>query len=242
MPERMNMYRLLEWDTRFFGYKIASIEPINIGLSELGAIIKDLRDNNFALAYCFINPKDSVSVDSITQVSGLLADEKITYSINLNPDQSIVSENVIPYDSESPTEQLKTLTLQSGVYSRFNIDPDFRNNEFNNLYLEWIDKSVSGKIADEVLVYKEGDEIQGFITLKIGNIAGSIGLIAVDEKHRGKSIGKKLLNSAFNYFRENGIRKVEVVTQKANLGACRFYEASGFEVYNIVNVYHLWIR
>lgn len=238
----MNNYRLLEWDTRFFGYKIASIEPNAIGLLELGGIIENLRENNFALAYCFINPNDYISVDSLTQISALLADEKVTFSINLNSENNIVSANVVRYDSEYPSEQLKSLTLQSGVYSRFNIDPNFRNNEFNNLYLEWIEKSVSGKIADRVLVYKEDYDIQGFITLKVGSETGSIGLIAVDEKYRGKSIGKKLLHSAFSYFRDEGIRKIEVVTQKANTGACRFYEASGFKVSHIVNVYHLWIR
>jgi ribosomal protein S18 acetylase RimI-like enzyme len=33
----------------------------------------------------------------------------------------------------------------------------------------------------------------------------------------------------------------EVATQKANENACGFYESIGFEVRNIINVYHLWI-
>ena len=58
---------------------------------------------------------------------------------------------------------------------------------------------------------------------------------------RGKSIGKKLMNAVLTYLSEKNTYMVEVATQKANENACRFYEAIGFEVRNIINVYHLWI-
>jgi ribosomal protein S18 acetylase RimI-like enzyme len=44
-----------------------------------------------------------------------------------------------------------------------------------------------------------------------------------------------------DYYYKRNIEIVEVATQKANEGACRFYNAIGFEIKSIVNVYHLWI-
>ncbi len=128
------------------------------------------------------------------------------------------------------------------MYSRFKIDPYFRNNEFERLYTEWIEKSVERRLANEVLIYNEGDELLGFITLALREKTGSIGLIAVDENQRGKAIGKKLIRAALAYFKDHKITTVEVVTQKANYAACRFYESCGFKIKSIVNIYHLWIR
>ena len=71
---------------------------------------------------------------------------------------------------------------------------------------------------------------------------GSIGLLAVDESVRGNSVGRELIKAAFSSFGKRGISNIEVVTQKANKAACRFYETCGFTVRNIENVYHLWIK
>jgi dTDP-4-amino-4,6-dideoxy-D-galactose acyltransferase len=108
--------------------------------------------------------------------------------------------------------------------------------------LEWIEKSVKREIADEILVYSENEDEKGFITLVIKKNKGSIGLIAVDEKERGKSVGKKLVQAALLYFNEKKINIVEVVAQIENRGACRFYKSLGFEIKSIVNIYHLWIN
>ncbi len=239
----MDDYYLLEWDTRFFGYKIAGIKTFGLGLDRLNNIIARLREENFKLAYCFADPEDRISNDSFRLANAYPADEKVTYSSpikdeNIFPD----SGNIIPYNLNYSLEQLKSLALQSGVYSRFRTDPGFRNNEFEKLYLEWIEKSVNKILSSEVLIYKESQEILGFITLVIHNDIGSIGLIAVDENQRGKAIGKKLVNAAFHYFNDRKIQEIEVVTQKANYMACRFYESCGFEIKSIVNIYHLWIR
>lgn len=238
----MEDFYLLKWDSRFFGYKIACIRPFELGLTELNNIIRELREKDFRLAYCFASPGDKTSNDSLNHISGLLVDEKITYFTRISEARSFPgSYNIMPYDLKYASEKLKSLTLQSGAYSRFKIDPNFRNNEFEKLYLEWIEKSVSRILATEILVYNEDKEIKGFVTLILHNNTGSISLIAVDEKQRGKSIGKKLLNAALLYFKEKKITNAEIVTQKANIVACRFYESCDFEVKNIVNVYHLWI-
>jgi dTDP-4-amino-4,6-dideoxy-D-galactose acyltransferase len=239
----MEDYNLLEWDSQFFGYKIVGIKAFELELNRLNNIIKELSEKDIKLAYCFAAPEDKTSNDSFNHVSGLLVDEKITYFTRISDLRSFpISNNIIPYDLRYASEKLKSLALQSGVYSRFKIDPDFRNNEFEKLYLEWIEKSVSKILSTAVLIYKEDQEILGFVTLALHNNTGSIGLIAVDEKQRGKAIGKKLVNAALLYFKEKKITELEVVTQKANIMACRFYESCGFEIKNIVNIYHLWIK
>jgi dTDP-4-amino-4,6-dideoxy-D-galactose acyltransferase len=239
----MKDFLLLEWDTHFFGYKIASVRASAFGLTRINNIIRELEEQDIKLAYCFVDIEDNVSINSMNQIPGFLADEKVTYSIAVTKEFNFrITDQISTYNLNNATEKLKNLALQSGLYSRFKIDPAFHNNEFERLYTEWIEKSVQRKLANEVLIYTEGAEILGFITLALRESTGSIGLIAVDENQRGKAIGKKLVAAALQFFYDHNITRVEVVTQKANFAACRFYESSGFKIKSIVNIYHLWIR
>ncbi len=239
----MKDFLLLEWDTHFFGYKIASVRASEFELKRIKIIIRELEEQDIKLAYCFVDPDDNVSNDSLRQIPGFLADEKVTYSIEVTNEINFpVTDHITAYNLKNTTGKLKNLALQSGLYSRFKIDPAFQNNEFERLYTAWIEKSVERKLANEVLIYKEGNELLGFITLALRGKTGSIGLIAVDENQRGKAIGKKLVGAALKYFNAHKITCVEVVTQKANVAACRFYESCGFKIKSIVNIYHLWIR
>jgi ribosomal protein S18 acetylase RimI-like enzyme len=99
-------------------------------------------------------------------------------------------------------------------------------------------------LADEILVYQEDGEIYSFITVKVDKIAGrgSLGLLAVDEKMRGKSIGRHMLNAAEDFFLNRGIKVIDVVTQKKNKAACALYESNRYRIKEIINIYHLWIR
>jgi dTDP-4-amino-4,6-dideoxy-D-galactose acyltransferase len=210
---------------------------------ELDLIIYELKNNGTRLLYCFVDPGDKITTDSIEKSSGLLVDSKITFFAPISEKSSYNKSDFIrPYALKFPSEKLKDLALQSGIFSRFKIDPNFRNNEFEKLYKEWIERSVKKELSDEVLVYYEDNTEKGFVTVSIKNNVGTIGLIAVDENVRGKSIGKKLMSAALYYLSGENVEIAEVATQKANVNACRFYKAIGFEIKNIVNVYHLWIR
>jgi dTDP-4-amino-4,6-dideoxy-D-galactose acyltransferase len=238
------IYHQLDWDSQFFGYKIAAIRAHNLELNALNNAIGELAEQGYKLAYCFARPDDEISNSSMLSASGLLVDKKITFFMRINEADNFTIppfDNIKSYKLNSASEKLKSLALQSGIYSRFRIDPNFHNAEYERLYLVWIEKSVQRKIADEVLVYFENEKELGLITLGIKEDTGSIGLLAVDEEERGKSIGRKLVQSALVYFRKKKANIVEVVTQNDNKGASGFYKSMGFEVKSIVNIYHLWI-
>lgn len=238
-----NKFNILDWDSDFFGYKIASIQTSQLHPAELKEILKDLEQQNVTLAYCFVQEDDNISFNSLQKASGLLTDKKVIYVIHgFSAPSEIDSRHIRPYDLNYLSDNLHNLALQSGIYSRYNVDPKFRNNEYERLYLEWIKKSVEKKIADDILVYYDDITERGFITLSVKEDKGTIGLVAVDERERGKSIGRKLMNSTFEYFANRNINTVEVVTQMANKTACLFYESLGFQVKSVTNIFHLWIK
>lgn len=52
--------------------------------------------------------------------------------------------------------------------------------------------------------------------------------IRVDEAFRGRGIGRKLMDAAMNWAKEQGFTTVCLETQDINAAACRFYAAYGF--------------
>lgn len=236
-------FDLLSWDSQFFGYRIASIRPDCLDSNEMDRVVHELKNQQVVLMYCFVDPDDAISAGSIEKSSGILVDSKITFFAPVSREENYPKTDFIrTYNLEYASDKLKELALQSGIFSRFRTDPNFQNNEFEKLYIEWIEKSVKRIISDEVLVYYEEDIEKGFVTLSVKDDVGSIGLIAVDENERGKSIGKKLMSAVLNYLSEKKVKIAEVATQEANEAACRFYRSLGFEIKNKINVYHLWIR
>jgi len=239
----MESCRFLDWDSGFFGYRVCSIRPNGLRKGDLDNLVEELRGNGTRLLYCFVDPGDTISSETIEASSGKLVDSKVTYFKTVPETLDFEQPGSISaYESKDPSPELVRLALESGVSSRFRLDPNFRNNEFERMYTEWIVKSVRKEISDLVLVYHDDDGAEkGFVTLKISGGTGTIGLIAVDENTRGKSVGKKLMNSVLLYLHDRNIKIAEVATQKDNHQACRFYEAIGFGVKDVINVYHLWI-
>lgn len=72
----------------------------------------------------------------------------------------------------------------------------------------------------EVYIYRQADEVLGFVGLQEDYLAG----IFVDENHRGKGIGQQLLNKAKDQHPQLTLH----VYQK-NQGAIDFYLREGFQ-------------
>jgi ribosomal protein S18 acetylase RimI-like enzyme len=54
--------------------------------------------------------------------------------------------------------------------------------------------------------------------------------LCVDEKHRGKGIGKKLFEEVIRYGKENGIKFIELSVWEFNQNARKFYEYVGMKI------------
>jgi ribosomal-protein-alanine N-acetyltransferase len=82
----------------------------------------------------------------------------------------------------------------------------------------------------EIYVLENEDEIAGFVILQIcGTFSGYIQTICIDERHRGKGFGKKLL-----LFSEERIHKISpnifICVSSFNEGAIKLYYEFGFKL------------
>ena len=128
--------------------------------------------------------------------------------------------------------------LESQVFNiHLNARPDMIKPQmpFNRGYFEYSLNDVNVKI----FVYEESGEILGYcITKKWGynnhhlfydTTILDIDDICVDEKARGKNIGRQLFNRAKDYAKEIGAAKIELSVWNFNKNARQFYEHLGMK-------------
>jgi dTDP-4-amino-4,6-dideoxy-D-galactose acyltransferase len=241
----MNEYRILDWDSGFLGYKVATIDKECITLIDFNKVYNELQIQDVKLLYWPADIDCLYQGDICAENKGVLVDIKTTYELSINSpssNQSMQLSDIEMYGNKVANDELLSIAVQCGEYSRFKIDPKITFNKFADLYRTWMIKSVQGIMSDDVIIVKGGDTIKGVITVYLEDNVGNIGLVGVDENYRGQGIGGKLIKAALSYFNKKGCGLVNVVTQGKNEAACRLYEKFGFVVKNKVNFYHFWLR
>ena len=223
--------------SNFFGYNVGKIvisDPKYFNKLEFQSEIE-----NYNLIYVY--SKHEVNINGFK-----LVDEKVTFSQNLSNLKNIGNEFDkeirIFNENQDQLNDLKELAIESGVYSRFNIDKNFSNNEFQKLYNEWILNSLSKKNVFNVFVCLNDDKkIIGFITVgeKTKNTS-LIGLIAVKKEARGMGVAKQLILKAIQESIKKNYKEMEVITQEDNLAAMELYKKTNFQIKNKINIYHFW--
>ena len=229
---------LLEWDSEFFGLKIARIVPHRLTISSSRWIATWCRETHIDCLYFLADPDDPETAD-LAQNNGFgLVDIRMQFV-------KIVDQNEIETDTwVTPTIRyfrsedlscLEQIAQNSFHASRFYFDPNFPNDRCDSLYELWIERSCNG-YADTVLVAELSDQAVGFISCHMDGDLGHIGLIGVAQNAQGQGLGKQLVNHALKWFAANGALQVLVVTQGRNIHAQRLYQRCGF----VTNTVHLW--
>ncbi|MCX6266778.1 MAG: GNAT family N-acetyltransferase [Bacteroidetes bacterium] len=226
----------LDWDTSFFKRKIGRIDLFTSDESKLIDILEIKINENYDLFYLYTGSR-LLSVDTQEKYNAKLVDRKVLYSkhIQSQSDETDIEE----YSDTQISQNLIGLAYQSGTYSRFK-DNKFMPGDFERLYKTWLENSIQGIIADKVFVSWNHGDIYAFVTVKIHNETGVIGLISVSPELQGKGIGLKLIRKVECFLHEKGIKTLLVATQAENDIACRFYQKAQFLIKEENNIYHIW--
>jgi dTDP-4-amino-4,6-dideoxy-D-galactose acyltransferase len=236
---------ILDWDTEFFGFRVARILPPRLNEAELRAIMSELREENVSLAYWGSDSSSSTSKESGLSAGGALVDNKVTYVLDLrkvDPDETRASQRIHKYSSRQCSEELEALAIECGGHSRFRVDPLIPNEQFEELFKVWMRRSVSKEIANSVWVADdENAGLSGVVTTRTTGGRGAIGLLAVHPHSQGKGLGRALVRAASSEFIAKGHKFAQVVTQGSNSRSCRLYESTGYQIERTENVFHFWI-
>lgn len=233
----------LEWDTNYFGVNSAKV------------ILKDIIDEknqHQILKLCryfeFVTILNNNNINEnnlwITyNTKAFLVDINVQFIKNVKETKDIMEDNIYILNYYPKQNEILEVARSSFKYSRFFNDPYLETEKAKNIYSYWVECSFNRE--DKYFVTIERDkQIAGFLLFSKDkrNKNATIELIAVCEKFRGQSIGKKLVYALEGYCYNNKLSKILVGTQVNNINAVRFYNSCGFLYKNCNSIYHYWVN
>ncbi|MCT4664349.1 MAG: GNAT family N-acetyltransferase [Flavobacteriales bacterium] len=233
------MIKKLEWDSEFFRYKVGFIRAETSCMFEINEALNTILDENYKLCYLASSEEMDFSQFDHKDLEIKFVDRKVTYLKTVDSLKTI-NPAVTSIEQFGPNDRILNIAIQSGEYSRFNVDKNIEEGKFEELYQLWIQNSINRELAFDVLGFQAQGGLAGFVTLKETKGRADIGLIAVDGLYRGQGIGKSLMSSAEKWVDNLGFKELQVVTQGENIPACKFYESCGYQLEQTQYYYHVW--
>jgi dTDP-4-amino-4,6-dideoxy-D-galactose acyltransferase len=233
----------LEWDSEFFGRRIARANVSCLTNEVVAEIDVWCRLHDVECLYFLGSSADRQTVKLAQENSFRFVDVRVTLDLQLGRpceggDNRSGSRLRNAVESDIPA--LRALARSGHRDSRFYYDGNFPCRKCDELYETWIEKSCRGW-ANSVLVAGEDGVVDGYLTCHLPNSgSGQIGLVGVSEKAQGKGIGKDLISLAIRWFAQQGIENLSVVTQGRNVRAQRLYQRCGFATRSVELWFHRW--
>jgi dTDP-4-amino-4,6-dideoxy-D-galactose acyltransferase len=241
--EQTSLCRYLDWDSDFFGYRIARIPSTHLTLEEMALVTAWCTVNAIDCIYWLVDANNTDVILLAENTGFHLVDIRVTLRQQLSLESTAVTYSapctIRPVQPED-VPALKDIAKGSHHDSRFYRDGKFPDSRCDALYQTWIENSCAG-YADQVWVAEIDQMPTGYVTCHVLDAThGQIGLFAVAEGMRGRSIGRGLLAESARWLASQGFEDLTVATQGGNDKALRLYERSGFLIRSTHLWYHRW--
>lgn len=242
-----NLCTFLEWDTNFFGYRIARVNSHILTETDAKAIDNWCLDNTIDCLYFLASSNDMNTVRIAENHHYRQVDARVVYEHkleNLVKEDGANSSYNLDIARVSDIPDILGMMTNSFVHSRFYYDPNFSEEQCNELYRTWLIRSVEDNFADRVFVMRKDDKAEAFLTCKLDTdlSIGTMGLMNVAQLARGQSLSTRLTKSALNYFKQSDMKTGQVATQLRNIIANRLYQKSDFRIVEAYLWYHKWFN
>ncbi len=233
--------RLLDWDTAFFGRRIAVLSAPLLGTDDLAHAVREAEILEVECVYALSDVHSQAAIQALSRAGARLVDVRLTFErglVDLGTSRTVPSIR----DAEArDLDELRALAASSHESSRFYADDRFSRERCHELFATWIEKSCAGW-AQVVRVAVVDGAVRGYTTGHVReNGRGEIGLVAVDPSAQGRGLGRALVQSTLGALRDLGVSSATVVTQGRNIGAQRLYQSEGFRTQRVQTWHHLWI-
>ncbi|MEN2415741.1 GNAT family N-acetyltransferase [Flavobacterium mesophilum] len=134
------------------------------------------------------------------------------------------------------------MNLNINIRTIQNSDLNFVYKSICELENKILDFEVFARIFNEnisnpnnvYLIAEDENESLGFISFHTQNLLHHCGLVGeiqefwIDKSHRGKGVGRKLVDEILKYAEENNLKSIEVTTNKRRVENVAIYENLGF--------------
>lgn len=233
---------LLEWDSRFFGKRIARLHAHDVTPVSLTRARQWCADQSVECLYVLVDAQDRDAVATLENNGVPCVDERLTL------ERAVAAGDLTsPLDArirslrERDISRLGAIAASSHGDTRFYADVRFPRERCDALYRTWIEKSCADGSTTVFVATDKADDPVGYLTLeRPGPTIGQIGLIAVHSDARSAGLGGALVTAALRLCAEQQRTTVRVITQERNTAARRLYAARGFVSIGHDRWYHVW--
>ena len=239
--------RLLDWDSAFFGRRIARVIDSQLDSEKMDQVLQFARAESVECIYCLVDDGDLKSIRCVEKVGFRCMDVRITRELpmaNRPGEEAGQVSDAVGFYREADWKALRAIARSSHGATRFYHDPEFHQEKCDALYERWLANACANARVDEnekVLVVREGGRAVGYATCECESTGiGLIGLIAIAEAARGRGLGELLVRSVLAWFHKQQMESVRVISQVRNVESARLYERLGFVTTATERWYHLW--
>ncbi len=231
---------ILPWDSEFFATTVARVDAPDP--AALAAGDQWCREHAVTVAYL------SVDADAPTELFAAAADAgfrvvdiRITFGIDggqLGPMDTPRTDAVIRDHEPADLPALERIASSAHHDSRFYADLRFARERCDALYAAWIRRDCADP-ARRVLVAERHGTAVGYFTYALDGPIATVGLVGVDEAHRGAGVGQALVATGLRAASRDADH-VTVATQGRNVGAQRLYQRAGMTTEHVGVWWHKW--
>lgn len=136
-------------------------------------------------------------------------------------------ESDLPHLRRITVESFGSVALEQMLEHKFGI---WGGRDWKARKAGHIDDDVAA-CAEGCFVAERGGEILGYITMRIdrANLRGRIPNMAVVESARGLGLGRRLIQHALDFMRDEGLKLAQIETMASNAIGQHLYPSCGFE-------------
>jgi dTDP-4-amino-4,6-dideoxy-D-galactose acyltransferase len=175
------------------------------------------------------------------RTKAFLADVNIQFGKKATSTEEKTDDFIMISDNFAGSGQIVNIAETSFKYSRFLNDPNLPLEKARQIYGD-IAKNSFQKTGRFFATITRAETIAGFLLFSINasNFTSTIELVAIDQNHKGRGIGRSLIRALETYVHGKGVAEIRVGTQLNNIDALKFYTTCGFKVRECNSIYHYW--
>jgi dTDP-4-amino-4,6-dideoxy-D-galactose acyltransferase len=238
-PATTGICEFLDWDSKFFGIRIARVAGLRLDAEQVAEIARAVREQSIDCLYFLAEPeRDTIQLAELLGFQ--LINVRVTLAARLlSTYAGTWQDDGIREAAPADIPALREIAGHSYTDSRFYQDGRFPAFLCDEMYRGWIEKSCHG-YADIVLVAEQDSRPAGYVCCHLKGGSGQISLMGAIGGMKNQAVVRQLVHHALCWFQEREVRDVTVVTPGSNITAQRLYQRSGFLTRGTQLWYHLW--
>ncbi|MCX6993631.1 MAG: GNAT family N-acetyltransferase [Kiritimatiellaeota bacterium] len=238
--------QFLQWDTDFFGFRIARAAVPALDSRIIKEIYNWCANQRIACLYFIAGAEDRQTIRQAESNGFRLVEIRLNVERSLrdwNPDTRPRTAADVLIRGAKPADVpiCQDIARTSYVDSRYYFDEHFSEEKCQAYYATWVKKSLEGGV-ELALVAEKNNEVVGYITgvLSKDKPEARYELTGVRETARKTGVGQELFRAGLDWFVRHNIEHVWLATQGRNVPTQRMVQRSGFITRSCLLYYHKW--